>query len=118
MNCVMEFLRPCSSISRRLRHLIAGSRVLSAHVGYEENDAEHDAEGTNDDVTDGEEIVCSAEHVRGRKDEVLAAGEWTDIILVINIKLVLALGQVSLNLTVEFAEVGQTCGPHPHDEVF
>ena len=49
--------------------------MLSAHVGYEENDAEHDAKCTNDDVTDGEEIVGSAEHVRCREDEVLAAGE-------------------------------------------
>ena len=118
MNCVMEFLRPCSSISRRLRHLFAGSRVLSAHVGYEENDAEHDAECSDNDVADGQEIICASQNVRSRQNEVLAAGEWADVIVVLDGELVFALFHVLFNFAVEFAEVGQTSGPHPHNEVF
>jgi len=45
------------------------SLTFSAHVGTEENDREHDAEGTNDDVADGEEVVLAAEGVGRGENE-------------------------------------------------
>lgn len=60
------------------------SRLLAAHVGNEEDDAEHDAECAHDDVADGEEVVCTAKKVRGGEDKVLAASEGADIVIVLD----------------------------------
>lgn len=40
--------------------------ILLADVSDEEDDGEDDAEGANDDVADGQEVVLSSEHV-GRR---------------------------------------------------
>lgn len=95
---------------------LAGVRSAS-HVGDEENDAEHDAEGTNYDVADGEEIVGAAKDVSSREHEVLAAIERAYIVSVVNRQRVITFGQILYDLAVQLAEVRQTCSSHPHDEV-
>jgi len=54
----------------------------SAHVGNEEDNAEGDAEGSNDDVANGEEVVGTAKNVSRREHEILASIERTDIVRV------------------------------------
>ena len=80
-------------------------RLLASHVGDEEYDAEHYAEGTNDDVADCEEVVGTAKNVSGREHEVLAASKGAHIIVVLDIKVVRSLLEVVLDLAVKFTEV-------------
>ena len=58
--------------------------ILSAHVGDEENKAEHDAEGTDHNIADSEEVVGTTEDIRSGEHEVLAASEGAHIVLVLN----------------------------------
>ena len=92
--------------------------VSLAHVRDEEDDAEGDAEGADNDVADGEEVVGAAEDVRGREHEVFAPVERIDRVGVFDGETVITGFQIFLNLTVEFAEVGQTSRSHPDNEVF
>ena len=92
-------------------------RLLASHVGDEEDDAEHDAESTHNDVAHGQEVVGASKHVGGGEDEVLAAGEGAHIVVVVDLQFVLALAQVALDHTVQLAEVGQTSRAHPNNEV-
>lgn len=84
---------------------LAGIGRPPAHVGNEEDDAEGDAEGSNDDVANGEEVVSAAKYISRREHEILASIERTDIVLVIDDKIILASGHVLLDLAPKFAEV-------------
>jgi len=97
---------------------LAGLQRLLAHVGHEENDREDDAECTDDDVADGEEVVAATEHVSGREHKPLLPIEGFDVVEVLDLYNVLALGEAGADLTEELAEVGETGGSHPDDEVF
>ena len=90
----------------------------ASHVGDKEDDSEHDAEGADDDVADGKEVVGAAKDVRSGEHEVLAAIERAHVVLVIDYDRVGTRGQILLDLPVKFAEVGQTSCPHPDDEMF
>ena len=101
---------------------VCGSLVRSslslAHVRNEEDDTEGDTEGAHNNVADGEEVVGASENIRGREHEVLAAVEWINFVSVLYIESVGAFGQIFLNFTVQFAEVGKTSRSHPDNEVF
>jgi len=97
---------------------LAGLQRLLAHVGHEENDREDDAECTDDDVADGEEVVAATEHVSGREHKPLLPIEGFDVVEVLDLYNVLALGEPGADLTEELAEVGEPGGTHPDNEVF
>ena len=91
--------------------------LFPSHVGNEEDDAEHDAEGANNDVADGEEVVGATENVGGGENEVLAAGKGVDLVSIPNFESVFTLLHILVNLSPQFAEVRETGGSHPDDEV-
>lgn len=95
---------------------LSGSRLLPAHVGDEEDDAEHDAESADDDVADRQEVVGTAEQVGRGQHEVLAAGKEAHVVSVEDLQRVGPLFQVVRDLTVELAEVGEAGGAHPNNE--
>ena len=73
--------------------------MFPSHVGDEEDDAEHDAEGANNDVADSEEVVGATENVCGGEYEVLAAGKGVDLVSVPNLESVFTLIQILVNLS-------------------
>jgi len=93
---------------------------LFAHVRYEEDNSENNAESADNNVANGEEVVLPAKHVSCRENEIFLSLEVFDVVVVFNLNSVLSLLEdiaCDLNLTVEFPEVGQTSGPHPHNKV-
>ena len=63
--------------------------TLSSHVGNEEDDSEHEAKTSNDDIADGKEEVLSSEDIGSRKHEVFTTFEGADIEIVLNVELIL-----------------------------
>ena len=117
-----SFLSSSNNQTRCPRCSVVRSRLARvgrspAHVGDEEDDSEGDAEGSNDDVADGEEVVGAAEHIGRREHEVLASVERTHVVFVRDLKFICAGWHVLLDLAVQLAEVRQASGSHPHDEV-
>ena len=108
-----------SSLSGRsgLR-VLHGISLLTAHVGDEEDDSEHDAESTDNDVADSKEVVGTAKKVGGREHEVLAFGEGAHIVVALDLESVAALGEILLDLSPKFAEVRKTSSTHPDNKVF
>ena len=110
----------CSS-TRGLGSGWVGSFTL--HKGGEEDHSEHQAEGADDDVANGKEVVAAAHHVRCRQHEALGTAEGRDIVESLAEAVdadrhrVCALWQVLIDFAEEFAEVRQTGRAHPNNEM-
>ena len=97
--------------------MIVSGLAFSVHVGNEEDDGEHDAEGADDDVADGEEVVLAAEQVGRRDHEVLVPAEVAHVVVILDLDFVVPWHKIAVNFAVELAEIGKPGSPHPHDEV-
>ena len=98
--------------------VLVAAEVLLTHVSDAEDEGEQGAEGADDDVAHGQEVVLAAKCVGGREDEVLLALEGVHGVVVLDDDLVTRAFHVCLNLATEFSEVRQTGGSHPNNEVF
>jgi len=66
---------------------------------------------------EGEQVVLCPCRAEGGEDEVLVVAPVGDAVVVGDVERVLAWRQGLLDLAPQFLEVGQSGGPHPHDEV-
>ena len=86
-------------------YAILSALAFSVHVSDKEDDAEHDAEGANNNVADGQEVVLATENVSGRNDEVLVPTEAANIVVILDLDFVFSCLKISIDFTVELAEV-------------
>lgn len=92
--------------------------VLSlSHVRDAEDEGEEHAEGADYDVAHRKEVVFTAEGVRRGQHEVFLSLEGSHLELIVDLDLVFSLLQATVDSAPEFAEVWQTGGPHPNNEV-
>ena len=91
--------------------------TLSVHVGTEEDDGEHDAEGTNNDVADSQEVVLTTEGVCSRENKLLGSFKGGDVVVVLDQHVVGSGSNRLVNLSVQFLEVGETGSSHPDNEM-
>ena len=104
----------CSVILCNIGPILA----LSVHVRDEEDDSEHEAESTNDDVAYREEVILSSKEIGCWNDEVLVASETADIVVVLDFDPVPSCLQILIDHSVKLAEVWETSRSHPDNEVF
>jgi len=96
---------------------LVGVIICFFHVGNAENKSEQHAKSTNGDIADGKEVVLTSESVSGTDNKCLLSLEFSDLIIVTDLKVVITRRQVNIDSTIELTEVGKACSSHPHDEV-
>lgn len=91
--------------------------VSLLHVRHTEHEGEEEAQGSNGDVTNGQEVVLSTEGIGGGEHETLGALEGFNLVVVIDPKLVASWLQSIFDSSPKLSEVGKTSGSHPNNEV-
>jgi len=87
------------------------------HICNEENNGKYKAEGSYNNVAHGKEVVLATQHISGGQDKALFAIEGTHGVVVFDTEPVVTSSECIIHLTPKLAEVGQTSGSHPNDEV-
>jgi hypothetical protein len=101
----------------------SGSLALALHKGSEEDHREHQAERTNNDVADGEEVVAASHDVSGRQHETLGSIEHAHIVeglterIVSDFHLVGSFNQILVDAAKQLTEIWQASSAHPHNKV-
>lgn len=91
--------------------------VLLRHVNSKEDQRENEAQRSDHDITDGQEVVLAAKKISSWNNESFVTREAGSVVVVRNLQLVVALGEILIDHAVKFSEVGKTGSTHPHDEM-
>jgi len=92
--------------------------VFLWHVNAKEDQREYETQGTDDDVTDGQEVVLATKQVSGRNYKSFVAGEAVGIVVVFDLEVVSSIAEVLVYDSVKLSEVRETSSAHPHYKVF
>ena len=84
---------------------LIGTAISFLHVSNAEYESKEQAEGTNSDVANGQEVVLSTQGVGRGEDEALTALERGNLILVIDPNLVAALIEAIVDSAPKLPEV-------------
>jgi hypothetical protein len=91
--------------------------IFLLHVSNTEDESEKEAKGAYSDITNGQEIVLSTQGVRCREDKAFLTLERSNLILVVDPKLIASSIKTVWDSTPEFSEVWKACSSHPDDEM-
>jgi len=87
------------------------------HVSNAEYESKEQAEGTNSDVANGQEVVLTSKGISGGQNETLLTLEWSNLVLIINLKLIGTCFETIWDSTPKFSEVWKTSSSHPDNEM-
>ena len=96
---------------------ILSSDVLFLEESNQENYCKDQAQRAYNDVAHSQEVVFATKGVCGWQNEALVTVEAIHIVIVLDHNLIVAWFNILGDFSVKFAEVGKTCGSHPHDEM-
>jgi len=97
--------------------VLIGTAISFLHVSNAEYESKEQAEGTNSDVANGQEVVLTSKGISGGQNETLLTLEWSNLVLIINLKLIGTCFETIWDSTPKFSEVWKTGSSHPYNEV-
>jgi len=107
----------CNHIQCESVWSLIGTTISFLHISNAEYESKEQAEGTNSDVANGQEVVLTSKGISGGQNETLLTLEWSNLVLIINLKLVGTCFETIWDSTPKFSEVWKTGSSHPYNKM-